>query len=324
MDKPLLKIENLKVVFNKANSLPLIAVDNLSFDLYKNECLCIVGESGCGKSVTALSILNLIDSPGIIENGKIIYYNKNIINFSEKELRNIRGKNISMIFQEHQSSLNPVFTIENQLDEMLNVHSNIHKIDRRKIIIDVLHKVGINHPESKLKSYPHELSGGQCQRIMIAMNIICQPDILIADEPTTALDVTIQAQIISLLKKLMNKNKMSIIFITHNLGIVSEIADRIIIMYAGSIMEETTVNQLFEKPYHPYTAGLLKCIPQLDTDKSKELFVIPGVVEKISETNSACKFYNRCYKKRDECLKKEPELIEIRKGHKVRCIFPEV
>ncbi len=320
MNKPILKINNLKINFNLRDNSILRAVDGISYELYPNECLCIVGESGCGKSVSALSILNLIDSPGEIVGGEIFYKDKNILTVSDNELRKIRGKKISMIFQEPMSSLNPVFTVENQIDEMLKVHTDLKARERRKKIEEILLKVGINDAKNKMKCYPHQLSGGQCQRVMIAMNIICNPDILIADEPTTALDVTIQAQIVSLLKVLMNDNKMSVIFITHNLGIVSEVGDKIIIMYAGKIMESTSVENIFKNPQHPYTIGLLKCVPQLKTNKNEGLYVIPGTVENIKEEVNYCRFYNRCLKKTEKCLHGEPELVQTEKGHFVRCI----
>lgn len=322
MNNPILNVQNLKVYFNLQDNSVLHAVDGISYNLYPEECLCVVGESGCGKSVSALSILRLIEPPGKIADGSIFYNEKNILTLPEPELRQIRGKKISMIFQEPVSSLNPVFTIENQIDEMLKIHTDLDYSSRLNRIIETLESVGITDAKNKMKSYPHQLSGGQCQRAMIAMSIVCNPDILIADEPTTALDVTIQAQILSLLKELMLLHKMSIIFITHNLGIVSEIGDRIIIMYAGQIMESTTVENIFKNPLHPYTLGLLKCVPQITTKKEDKLFVIPGVVERIKNDVTFCRFYGRCYKKTERCRAGEPELTRINDNHYVRCIYP--
>ncbi len=319
----LLEIKNLRTYFKTEEGLAK-AVDDLSFSINKGEILAIVGESGCGKSVTALSILGLVPSPpGQIEKGsEIIFKNKNILEASPGEMRSIRGNEISMIFQEPMTSLNPVYTIGNQMSEVFTVHRAMNKKEALKASIDMLKMVAIPSPEERVKAYPHELSGGMRQRVMIAMALSCEPSLLIADEPTTALDVTIQAQILRLILDMKNRISTSIMLITHNLGIVAEVSDRVIVMYAGRIVEQGGVRDIFKNPLHPYTQGLLKSIPRLG-QRGKELQEIPGNVPKPSELPIGCKFAGRCTLREDRCDQSEPALIQMEDHHYARCVLLE-
>ena len=321
-DEIILEIKNLKTYFYTYEGVAK-AVDGVSYNLAKGEPLGVVGESGCGKSVTALSILRLIPvPPGKIVEGEILFKGKNLLEFTEDEMRKIRGNRISMIFQEPMTSLNPVFTVGNQIQETLQLHQGLSKKEALEKSIDMLGLVNIPSPEKAVGRYPHELSGGMRQRVMIAMALACNPEILIADEPTTALDVTIQAQILDLMNKLKEELGMAIILITHNLGVVAETAKRVIVMYAGKIVEEAETKTLFGNPRHPYTMGLLKSIPILG-DKIRRgkvrLNEIPGVVPSLYELLSGCKFSTRCPSVIDICKEKEPELKEIEKGHFSSC-----
>ncbi len=299
------------------------AVDGVSYQLNKGEPLGVVGESGCGKSVTALSILRLIPvPPGKVVGGKILFSGDNLLDLSDDEMRKIRGNRISMIFQEPMTSLNPVFTIGNQIQETFRLHQGLSRKDALIETIEMLKLVNIPSPERCVKQYPHELSGGMRQRAMIAMALGCKPEVLIADEPTTALDVTIQAQILDLMIKLKEELGMAIILITHNLGVISETVRRVLVMYAGKIMEEAKTKVLFQNPQHPYTTGLLKSVPRLG-DKVRfgkvRLNEIPGMVPSLYELPSGCKFSTRCCSVMAICKEKEPELKEIEQGHFNRC-----
>lgn len=302
------------------------AVDHVSFDLYRGKTVGIVGESGCGKSVTSLSIMRLIPSPpGKIVGGQILYKGKELRNLSMEQMRKIRGNEISMIFQEPMTSLNPVFTVGNQLIEAILLHQDLSKSAAKEKAIEMLRLVGIPAPEKRIDDYPHQLSGGMRQRVMIAMALSCNPEILIADEPTTALDVTIQAQILDLLRDLQERVGMAIMLITHDLGVVAEVADEVVVMYAGKVAERASVKELFANPQHPYTQGLLNSIPTLSKDptgkvKKARLEPIPGIVPSLLELPQGCRFQERCKYVTDECKKAEPELREISPQHWVRCI----
>ena len=314
----ILEVKNLKVSFFLPNK-EIMAVRDVSFSLTKGKTLGLVGESGCGKSVTAYSILQLISSPGKIKSGEIIYNNKNLSKLKEKEIKKIRGKEIGMIFQEPMSSLNPVFTIGSQITEGISLHLQKNKSKAKEYTLELLKQVGIPNPIKRYNSYPHELSGGMCQRIMIAMSLAPSPQILIADEPTTALDVTIQAQILELLLDLQKKKEMTLLLITHDLGIVSNVADEIAIMYAGEIVEYGKTEDIFKKSYHPYTQGLLESIPKIENNNEK-LKTIPGTVPTFSSEPKGCPFYERCHKKTTECLNEEIPFSQITDSHLAKCL----
>ena len=314
----LLRVKNLKTYFFTHEGT-VKAVDGVSFSVKKGETLSIVGESGSGKSVTALSIMRLVPNPpGKIIDGEIVFDGINILNLSEKDMIKIRGKRISMIFQEPMTSLDPVFTVGHEIMEALILHQGMDKKTAREKAIELLRTVGIPDPEKRVDNYPHEMSGGMRQRVMIAMALSCNPDLLIADEPTTALDVTIQAQILRLMKELTKKFNTALILITHDLGVVAETADNVIVMYAGHIMEYANVMELFENPLHPYTSGLSKAIPRLDTE-SEYLETIEGTVPNLAHPPSGCPFHPRCKYKKPECERELPELIEVKENHWVRC-----
>lgn len=316
---PILEVHSLSVHFFTEEGI-IKAVEDVNFEVYPSEIFCLVGESGCGKSVTALSILSLIPSPpGKIINGKIIFNGKEITSLNEKEMEHIRGNEISMVFQEPMTSLNPVFTIGDQIIETIELHKRLDKREAKKRSIDILTKVRIPSAEKRINYYPHQLSGGMRQRAMIAIALCCEPKLLIADEPTTALDVTIQAQILSLLKDIQRDMGMSIILITHDLGVVSEIADRLAVMYAGRIVEMAPIREIFDNPRHPYTKGLLESIPKIEEEK-KRLNVIPGQVPNPLDLPNGCKFNPRCFMAIEECKIEEPPLIQIYDNHFSRCI----
>lgn len=295
------------------------AVDGISFEVNKNEVFAIVGESGSGKSVTALSIMGLIQLyGGEIMNGEITFDHKNLLTLSRKEIQQIRGAEISMIYQDPMSSLNPVMPVGEQIKEALIIHNKLPKHNLKQKSIGLMEAVGIPEAELRYQDLPKKFSGGMRQRIMIAMAIANHPKLLIADEPTTALDVTIQAEIMKLLRTLKNEIKMSIILITHDLGLVAENADKVLIMYCGQAMEEATVGDLFHKPLHPYTVGLIKCIPKIESTVDK-LYSIPGSVHHPTQLPCGCSFAERCDRAMDICFRKKPELIEIENKHKVRC-----
>jgi oligopeptide/dipeptide ABC transporter ATP-binding protein len=315
----LLSINSLHTYFKTRSGIAK-AVDGISLEVKKGEVLGIVGESGCGKSVVALSILRLLAMPpAYFAGGQILFKGKDLIQLTNNEIRDIRGDRISMIFQEPMSALNPVYTIGNQLSEVFQVHHNASKQQARENSLEMLTKVGIPDPSARLKEYPHQLSGGLRQRVMIAMAIGCSPELLIADEPTTALDVTIQAQILELIIKLKQDLGTAVIMITHDLGVIAETTDRVLVMYAGNVMEIATTVELFENPKHPYTRGLLKAIPSIGSDESADLYEITGTVPSLFDLPRGCKFNTRCPKVRDICRKEKPELVEINEGHQVAC-----
>ena len=297
------------------------AVDGVSWSIPRGQTLALVGESGCGKSVTALSIMRLIpDPPGRIVGGQILFEGQDLATLNEKALRRIRGNHIAMIFQEPMTSLNPVYTIGNQIVEAIELHQKIRGREAWQCAIDMLRQVGISAPEQRVREYPHQMSGGMRQRVMIAMALSCHPALLIADEPTTALDVTIQAQILDLLRSLQERHNMSVLLITHDLGVVAEVADEVCVMYASKIVERAEVKELFANPLHPYTQGLFRSIPRLGQAKHR-LEVIPGNVPNPLDFPSGCKFHPRCPlgHKDEMCRSREPELEEVRPGHWVAC-----
>jgi peptide/nickel transport system ATP-binding protein len=318
MDENIIDLKNLTISFKEKKS-ELIAVNDVSFGIKKGEILGLVGESGCGKTVTSLAILKLISKNAQIKKGEILYRDKNLLNLSEKELKKIRGKNISMIFQEPMSSLNPLLKVGNQIKEIINIHRIGDKKDNKDKVIKLMKNVGLASPENTYNKYPHELSGGQRQRIMIAIAIANNPDLIIADEPTTALDVTIQAQIIELLKGINENKKSSILFISHDLALIKEMSNRIIIMYAGFIVEEAETKELFNNTLHPYTKGLLESIPD-PSKKGNKLNTIKGKVADSKQRLIGCPFKERCPISVEKCFIKLPDLKE-KNGHKVRCFM---
>ena len=325
MDETILKVENLKVGFRNGKNI-LTAVEDISFDVKKGKVLCIVGESGCGKSVTATSIMKLQSKKVMeIQDGSIYYKNKDLTKCSEKEMDEIRGNKISMIFQEPMTSLNPVYTIGKQLMEIMLAHPENGiktKAEAKEYAIEMLGKVGILSTETRVNEYPHQLSGGMRQRVMIAMALCCNPDILIADEPTTALDVTIQAQILKLMGTLQRDYNTGIIMITHDMGVVAKVADDIMVMYAGKVVEKNTAENIFDHTRHPYTQGLLKSIPRLNQDIDK-LYTIEGQVPSLGNMGEGCRFASRCPYCTDRCKKEEPELKQTSDGGQVRCFMVE-
>ena len=318
MAEKLLEIKNLTTEF-KQDKGTVTAVHNVSFDINKGEILGLVGESGCGKSVTSLSIMRLlIDTPGKITGGEVILDGKNINDVPEKEMRQIRGKKMAMIFQEPMTSLNPCMRIDKQIMEAILLHNNITKKEAYERAFQVLKSVGIPDPKNTLQSFPHQLSGGMSQRVMIAMAMSCEPELLIADEPTTALDVTIQAQILELMAKIKNENNMGILMITHDLGVVARMCSRVVVMYAGRVMEEASVEELFANPLHPYTKGLIASVPKLGSNVSS-LPSIPGSVPDLSVMPKGCKFAPRCGYAMDICHEEEPELKLVKEGEMRKC-----
>jgi len=320
-NKPLLEVKGLKTYFYTEDGV-VRAVDGVNFEVYPGEVLGLVGESGCGKSVTSLSIMRLISKPGRIDEGQILLDGEDLLKLPEEEMIKVRGNRISMIFQQPQTALNPVFKVGDQLAEVLDVHQDLGKEAGWKRAIALLKMVGVPDPERRVEAYPHELSGGMAQRVMIAMALACVPELLIADEPTTALDVTIQAQILDLMRDLRREMGTSVILITHDLGVVAEMAERVAVMYAGEIVEQTDVNSLFDQPLHPYTQGLIGSIPILGEIKEK-LDVIPGSVPNLVSLPPGCRFAPRCQARFKYnctiCAEVKPELEEVKPGHSVRC-----
>lgn len=315
----LLEVKNLKTEF-KLKHGTVRAVDDISFTIDKGEILAIVGESGSGKSVTSLSIMGLLQNPGRIAGGDILFKSHNLNEMSQQELQQIRGNEISMIFQEPMTSLNPVWRIKDQIMENIMTHMKVSKKEALERTIKMLDIVGIPSPAERANDYPHQMSGGMRQRVMIAMALSCDPELLIADEPTTALDVTIQAQILELLYNMREKFNMAVLLITHDLGVVSEAADRVIVMYCGKIVEEADVKSLFKNPLHPYTVGLLKSIPQIDDERDERLYMIKGMVPNPLHMPPGCSFSDRCDRCMERCTKETPEL-QVVDGHKVRCFL---
>ncbi len=321
MPTPELLVKNLKVSFSTSKK-ELIAVRGISYQLNQGEILALVGESGCGKTVSALSILRLIqEPPGKIVSGEIFFAGKDLLKLKKKELQDRRGKDIAMIFQDPMTSLNPVLTIGEQIIETLLRHTSLSRKKAREKSFRLLEQVEIPSPQQKLDQYPHQLSGGMRQRVMIAMALSCSPRILIADEPTTALDVLIQAQILSLLKKIKNDTQMSILLITHDLGVVAEVAERVMVMYAGEIVESGSVNDLFRSPLHPYTIGLMESIPTLESTQQKlsKLKEISGTVPSLSQVPFGCPFHPRCSAAETRCKTDKPKLKKISQTHSVSC-----
>lgn len=320
--KPILEVADLRTYFYTRDGV-VRSVDGVSFSVSEGETLAIVGESGCGKSVTSLSILRLIASPpGKIVSGSIRFHGEDLLGFSDEQMRDIRGDKISMIFQEPMTSLNPVLTIGRQIGEVLELHRDCTKEEARSRILELLKMVNIPEPESRIDEYPHQLSGGMRQRIMIAMALACDPEILIADEPTTALDVTIQAQILNLMRELRDRTRAAIILITHDLGVVAEMAQRVVVMYAGRKVEEASVMDLFENPMHPYTLGLLNSMPRLDDAASKRLVEIPGMVPSMRTEILGCAFAPRCSSATERCSQESPVLKDYGDQHWVACWNP--
>jgi oligopeptide/dipeptide ABC transporter ATP-binding protein len=313
----LLEIRNLTTAFPGEDRL-LKAVDGVSFSLQKGEVLCLVGESGCGKSMTALSILRLVPPPGSIIGGEVIFDGRDLMNLEAEDMRLVRGDRISMVFQEPMSALNPVFPLGDQVAEVLRVHRNMKREEAHLKAVELLDRVGIPDPERRAGEYPHQMSGGMQQRALIAMAMACEPELLIADEPTTALDVTVQAQILRLMEHLIRGHERSLLLITHDLGVVAKVADRVCVMYAGVIVEISPVKPLFADPRHPYTMGLLASLP---TPGDRSYHSIPGSVPDLADMPSGCRFHPRCSRAQEVCAKEEPELVE-KGGRAVRCFFP--
>lgn len=323
MTAVLMKIQGLCTEFVTRRGV-VRAVDGLDLELHHGETLGIVGESGCGKSVTALSILRLVPKPqGRITSGQVLYKGIDLLSLPESALRRIRGNEISMIFQEPMTSLNPVYTVGFQIREVLRKHRGLTKDEAHREAIHALSLVGIPDPESRVDAYPHQLSGGMCQRAMIAMALACRPKILIADEPTTALDVTIQAQILDLIQRLKKEINMAVVLITHDLGVVAETCSRVVVMYAGRAVEEASVMDLFRLPAHPYTRGLFASLPKIGGQRGK-LTPIPGTVPGLHRLPPGCAFQDRCSRASGPCLTEVPDWTELSKGHRVRCWHPVI
>ena len=324
---PLLQVKNLKVYFYLEEGI-LKAVDDVNFDIERKKVLGIVGESGCGKSVTAQSILRIVPHPGRTVGGEILLHqNGNLVDLarldpSGRDIRAIRGKEIAMIFQEPMTSLSPIHTIGNQIMEAVLLHRDMNQSEARELTLEMLYKVGISNPHQRIDEYSYQLSGGLRQRAMIAMALSCNPSILIADEPTTALDVTVQAQILELMKELQKEFGMSIIYITHNLGVIAEISDEVLVMYLGKVVEHANTDEIFHNPLHPYTIGLLKSIPKVGKKARTRLEAIKGTVPLPLDLPRGCRFYQRCQEaKKGICNVDSPSLIEVTKGHRVSCFL---
>jgi oligopeptide/dipeptide ABC transporter ATP-binding protein len=318
----LLEVKNLKTYFSTSRG-EVRSVDDVSFALEQGETLCLVGESGCGKSVTALSVMRLVSPPGRIVGGEIWFEGRDLLKLSEAEMRKLRGDDIAMIFQDPMTSLNPVYTVGEQIAEAIRLHRGVPKKEAWNQAVEGMRDVAIPAPEVRARNYPHEMSGGMRQRVMIAMALACDPKLLIADEPTTALDVTIQAQILELLAELREKRRLGLLLITHDLGVVAETADRVAVMYAGKIVEEAPVRELFRAPRHPYTEGLLRAVPRLNEagrERKTRLATIEGVVPNPLELPPGCRFAPRCPHAADKCRAGEIPLIEVSAQHSSRCV----
>ncbi len=319
-NSPLLQVKGLRTWFETFKGT-VKAVDDVSFEVRQGEVLAVVGESGGGKSVTGFSIIRLIDEPGRIESGEIIFDGRDIMKLSEHEMNKLRGRDISMVFQDPMTSLNPVYSIGRQLDEMLKLHTTLNRAQRHAESLRLLSAVGISNAEARLKNYPHQFSGGMRQRVVIAIALAAKPKLIIADEPTTALDVTIQAQILRLMTSLIREKGCSLMLITHDLAVVSEMADRINVMYCGKIVESGTARAVIDNSLHPYTAGLIRSIPDLERSQAR-LDTIPGIVPNMFNLPEGCYFSPRCRRAQDLCLRRAPQLREIEPGHCAACHFP--
>ena len=322
MQAHLLEVKDLRVHFFTYAGVAR-AVDGVSFSVDSGEMVGIVGESGCGKTVMARSILRLIpDPPGRIVGGEILFEGQNLLDLSEKEMQEVRGNQISMIFQEPMTSLNPVYTVGNQMSEVFELHQGLSKREALDRSVEMLKMVGIPSPESRVRDYPFQMSGGMRQRVMIAMALACRPKVILADEPSTALDVTIQAQILDLIRELQRELNTSVILITHDLGVIAETVGRVLVMYTGRVVEQASVGELFNHPLHPYTEGLMGSIPSVDGRQNKDtekLREIVGIVPDLSRLPRGCSFSPRCSRVKEICLKEEPPFLEVRSGHYVRC-----
>lgn len=322
MENKVIEIENLSTVFGPKKE-KIRAIDGVSFYVCRGEMVGIVGESGCGKSVTSQSVMRLYDEKEEVSySGTVRFEGENLMEIPYKEMDKIRGNRIAMIFQDALSSLNPVYTVGNQVVEAICIHQNVEKKEAWQKAVEMLTKVGISEPEKRMRQYPHELSGGMRQRVMIAIALCCKPDLLIADEPTTALDVTVQAQIMDLIQQLKEEENMGVILITHDMAVVAENCDRVIVMYLGQMVEEASVTDIFEHPLHPYTIGLIQSIPQMTTDSEQELFMIKGSLPLLTQIKKGCRFASRCPYATDKCREEEPELQKTGENHSVRCHFP--
>ena len=319
-DRLLLQVKGLRTWFHTFKGV-VKAVDDVSFDIRVGEVLAVVGESGGGKSVTGFSVIRLIDEPGRIESGEVLFAGRDLMKLSEREMNRVRGKDISMVFQDAMTSLNPVYTIGQQIDEVLRLHTSMGRTDRRRASVELLRSVGISNPEGRLGSYPHQFSGGMRQRVVIAIALAARPRLIIADEPTTALDVTVQAQILRLMTDLIHAEGCSLMLITHDLAVVSEIADRINVMYCGRIVESGPARAVIDGSLHPYTLGLINSIPDLNREQGR-FKTIPGIVPNMFDLPQGCRFSPRCERARDLCQTSVPELREIEPGHCVACHFP--
>jgi oligopeptide/dipeptide ABC transporter ATP-binding protein len=318
----LLDIDGLKVSFRTEDGL-VRAVDGISIGVSKGEVLGIVGESGSGKSVTMMSVMRLIIDPNVRFEGRVLYQGRDLMELSQDDMRDVRGKEIAMIFQDPMTSLNPVYTVGWQIEEQINAHESLPKGEARSRVIQLLRAVGIPNPETRIDDYPHQFSGGMRQRVMIAMGLSCNPDLLIADEPTTALDVTIQAQILELIKRLRQEFDSAIVLITHDMGVVADIADRVVVMYAGRVVEQGPKDEVFRNPQHPYTWGLLNSIPRLDRPKARRLSTIPGQPPSMLALPAGCRFRPRCPYAFDRCAVEDPALVpKVGEDHLDACLLP--
>lgn len=319
-DRLLLQVKGLRTWFHTFRGV-VRAVDDVSFDIRVGEVLAVVGESGGGKSVTGFSVIRLIDEPGRIESGEVLFAGRDLMKLSEREMNRVRGKDISMVFQDAMTSLNPVYTIGQQIDEVLRLHTSMGRADRRRASVELLRSVGISNPEGRLGSYPHQFSGGMRQRVVIAIALAARPRLIIADEPTTALDVTVQAQILRLMTDLIHAEGCSLMLITHDLAVVSEIADRINVMYCGRIVESGPARAVIDGSLHPYTLGLINSIPDLNREQGR-FKTIPGIVPNMFDLPRGCRFSPRCERAQDLCRTSAPDLRELEPGHCVACHFP--
>ena len=323
MEKKVIEVENLSTVFRPKKE-KIRAIDGVSFSVCQGEMVGIVGESGCGKSVTSQSIMRLYDEKEeAAYSGSVKFEGRDLMQIPYKEMDQVRGNQIAMIFQDALSSLNPVYTVGDQVMEAILIHQNVDKKTAWEKAVDMLTRVRISEPEKRMKQYPHELSGGMRQRVMIAIALCCEPKLLIADEPTTALDVTVQAQIMDLMQELKEAQNMGVILITHDMAVVAENCDRVIVMYLGQMVEEADVVEIFEHPMHPYTIGLIRSIPQMTTEPKEELYMIEGSLPLLTQIEKGCRFASRCPHATDKCREEEPEWREISNGHSVRCHFPQ-